>query len=43
MVLIGLPAALIGLVLIWRLWRDAGEEARLAAAGAPQEARSEGS
>jgi signal peptidase I len=38
MLLIGLPALLIALALLTRLWRDAGEEARRRDAAAPGEA-----
>ena len=36
MLVIGLPALLIALVLLTRLWRDAGEEARRRA-GSPEQ------
>ncbi len=39
--LIGLPALIIALVLVARLWREAGEEARLAATATPPEAEPE--
>jgi signal peptidase len=43
MAVIGLPALLIALVLLVRLWRDAGEEARAGeAAGAGSSTRASG-